>query len=143
MSEDTSTLLSSAQIDEFVAPYLARLLRRYGGGYVHYCGKNPHLLDVVMGIDEAVGLNFGNPEKHDMDDVLRRCAQQGKVYYGAVPRHGGETMERYFARVLDRSSGGARHWALPQLSCRRRETAEVLALWRDCANGWGRPANPG
>lgn len=137
LSEDTSTLLSKAQIDEFVTPYLTRLLCHYGGGYVHYCGKNPHLFDAVMGLDKVIGLNFGNPEMHDMDGVLRRCAELGKVYYGSIPMLDGESLRQHFQRLLRQSSGGARHWVLPQFALRREETAGALALWRECAKGVG------
>jgi hypothetical protein len=39
ISEDTSTLLSKAHIEEFVEPYINKILTHFGGGYVHYCGK--------------------------------------------------------------------------------------------------------
>ena len=56
-SEDTSTLLSKEHIDEFVVPYLERILKHFGGGYVHYCGSNPYLFEAVMANPYVKGIN--------------------------------------------------------------------------------------
>lgn len=42
LSEDTTTLLSKDQIQEFAMPYTDRLLEHFGGGYIHYCRKTPY-----------------------------------------------------------------------------------------------------
>lgn len=130
ISEDTSTLLSRSQIDEFVIPYLSRLLRRFGGGYVHYCGKNPHLYQAVLKLEQAFGLNFGNPEMHDMNTVLRDCAARGKVYYGGIPRSPGEDWSAYFQRVLLSSHHEGKHWILPEITCDEGEQTEMVRYWR-------------
>jgi hypothetical protein len=103
LSEDTSTLLSQAHIEEFVAPYIHRLLRHAGGGYVHYCGRNDHLYRCIMAEPLCHGLNFGNPEKHNMEQVLRDCAATGRIYQGILPRNGHESWDAYFERLLGAS----------------------------------------
>ena len=103
ISEDTTTLLSNDQVDEFAAPYLAKVLDHFGGGYVHYCGKNPHLFDIVMQLPLAYCLNLGNPEKHYMVDILQRCRQSGKVYYGSIPQGQDETLRQHFQKLLSAS----------------------------------------
>ena len=100
ISEDTSTLVSAAHIDEFVMPYTTRVLEHTKGGYIHYCGRNDALLDRVLAHPLVHGLNFGNPEKHDMDDILRRTAKAGKVFYGDTARRAGEAEEAFFERSL-------------------------------------------
>lgn len=100
LSEDTSTLLSKGHVQEFVAPYTSMVLSRYRGGYIHYCGKNEHLYREVMDMPLAYGINFGNPDMHDMADVLKDCAASGKIYYGPIPRQGGETLDCYFSRCV-------------------------------------------
>ena len=85
ISEDTSTLVCADHIDEYVMPYTDRVLRHTGGGYIHYCGRNDHLLRRVLEHELVRGLNFGNPDKHNMDAVLRRTSEAGKVYYGNLP----------------------------------------------------------
>ena len=131
ISEDTSTLLSGPQINEFVAPYLHRLLRYFGGGYVHYCGSNPHLYRAVMGQELVIGLNFGNPERHDMDAVLRHCAAVGKVYYGTIPQTEGEGLTQYFLRILAAGGHGGRRWVLPVYQCESGHQQATADAWRE------------
>ena len=103
LSEDTSTLLSPSAIDEFVKPYMRRALAAAGGGYIHYCGRNDALLEAVLEEPLAYGLNFGNPDKHDMARVLARCAERGKLFIGSAPRLPGETLEDFMKRLADAS----------------------------------------
>ena len=125
ISEDTSTLLSPDTIDEFVVPYTKRVLDRFGGGYIHYCGKNDHLYKAMLGIDNAYGLNFGNPEMHDMDTVLSEIANAGKVYFGYVNPLPGEPEREFFTRVQRASSGRL----LLTYNAEDRNPAEILKTW--------------
>jgi len=127
-SEDTATLLCKEHIDEFVVPYMEKVFSHFGGGYVHYCGKNPHLFEAIMKVPGVKGINFGNPEMHDMEYVLRRCAQAGKIYYGGIPR-GEESIEEYFVRYLKASKIGDRSILLMSYSCKKEEREEVLNAW--------------
>jgi hypothetical protein len=137
ISEDTSTLLSQGQIKEFVVPYMSRLLKHFNGGYVHYCGENPHLFAAVMSQELAYGLNFGNPEKHDMEYVLERCSQAGKIYYGSIPKEEDETFRVYFERYLDASKSDDRSILLLTYSCRKEETESVLNSWHSACKNIG------
>lgn len=82
ISEDTSTLISAEHLETFMRPYTQRLLAHFGGGYIHYCGSNAHLLAMMPTIEQSIGLNFGNPERHDAKAVLDSLAAAGKCYYG-------------------------------------------------------------
>ena len=86
ISEDTSTLLGKEHLLEYMKPYTEQLLSRFGGGYIHYCGDNRHLYDLMPGLAQSIGLNFGNPERHDPQNVLRMLEESGKAYYGAFPQ---------------------------------------------------------
>lgn len=86
VSEDTSTLLSGEHLEEYMRPYTERLLAHFGGGYIHYCGSNPHLLRIAPTIAGSIGLNFGNPERHDPKSVLEALGQEGKCFYGSFPQ---------------------------------------------------------
>ncbi|MGI6261448.1 MAG: hypothetical protein ACOYJR_06365 [Acutalibacteraceae bacterium] len=85
VSEDTSTLLSAEHLETFMRPYTERLLDHFGGGYIHYCGNNQHLLEMMPTFRKSIGLNFGNPERHDPELVLKSLAKAGKSYYGSFP----------------------------------------------------------
>lgn len=51
--KDTATLLSPSVIKEFIIPYLKEALKPFGGGWVHFCGNNSYLLDLVIEIEEV------------------------------------------------------------------------------------------
>ena len=127
ISEDTSTLLSRDCIDEFVIPYTSRVLEHFGGGYIHYCGKNDHLFESMLSLNKVIGINFGNPEMHDMDMILSKIAKAGKLYYGHVNSLPGENEREFFARVL-KASGGR---ILLAYDAGDRDTEEIMNDWRE------------
>ena len=127
-SEDTTTLLSPAHIDEFAEPHLNKMLDFFGGGYVHYCGKNDHLLDVVFDEPLVRGINFGNPEKQDMTKILKKCCEMGKIYVGRLPVNENENYFDYFTRILEPSynkNTGSFH-IIPEFSCDVNERENVI-----------------
>lgn len=82
ISEDTSTLISAEHLETFMRPYTEQLFDHFGGGYIHYCGNNAHLLKMMPTFEKSIGLNFGNPERHNPKQVLDMLAASGKCYYG-------------------------------------------------------------
>jgi hypothetical protein len=107
---------------------MKKVFSHFGGGYVHYCGRNPHLFEVVMGMPDVRGINLGNPEMHDMEYVLRRCAEAGKIYYGIIPRNE-ESVEEYFIKYLNASKAGDKSVLLLSYACKKEEREEVLEVW--------------
>jgi len=125
ISEDTSTLLSPDAIDEFVVPYTSRVLEHFGGGYIHYCGKNDYLFKAMLGMEKSIGINFGDPAKHDMSMILSEIADAGKVYYGMVNALPGESEAEFFARV----KGASRGRLLLNYNIGNKDTATTLSSW--------------
>lgn len=128
-SEDTSTLLSQEHISEFVVPYLRKVLSHFGGGYVHYCGKNHHLMQAVINEPLVYGINLGNPDMHDMVKVLMMCAQYDKIYYGSVPRHDDEPVGQYFKKLVDAARKNDKINLLLQYSCDITEKNSIIEEW--------------
>ncbi|MCL2479799.1 MAG: hypothetical protein FWF22_09870 [Treponema sp.] len=138
-SEDTSTLLGPNLIEEFTIPSLKRQLDFTGGAYVHFCGYNSFLLEACLSTEKVLGVNFGNPEKYDMEDVLRRLAKAGKVYYGRIPMKEDEGYSSFFRRICEAatdSSGCCR--LLPVMGASDPEQAEkIRSAWEDLhRRGW-------
>ena len=133
ISEDTSTLLSRDHIAEFVTPYTNKVLERYGGGYIHYCGKNPHLFDAVMDdMPKAFGINLGNTDMHDMAAFLQTCAARGKVYYGSIIKLENESNADYFKRIISNATLDGRTYLLASIwhSVKNGESLEeIAAAW--------------
>ena len=129
ISEDTSTIISPAHIDEFVMPYTRRVLDFAGGGYIHYCGKNDHLFNRFICLEKVYGMNFGNPEMHDMDDILRQTAGAGKLYYGYVNRHEDEPVDAFFRRVRKAATADGKCRLLLAYNAGYDEQDEIIEMW--------------
>ena len=93
---------------------------------MHYCGVNPHLFAEVLDIPKVYGINFGNPEKHDMFSVLRECAKKGVVYYGGIPGSD-DWAFKDLLRASRRPDGSG--ILLLSMSCGMPETDMILAQW--------------
>ena len=111
-------------------PYLRAVLEHAGGGYVHYCGWNPHLYDAVMKEPLVHALNFGNPEKHDMRQVLKDCVANGKLYYGTVHKLADGSNEAEFAAILDAARTEKGFSVLLHRYCQDGEAPAVRDAWQ-------------
>ncbi len=120
ISEDTSTLLCEEHLTEYMKPYTERLLAEFGGGYIHYCGDNRHLLKIAPHLKNSIGLNFGNPERHDPAAVLGELGGLGKFYYGRFA----DLTPAEQARLSRKEDGSYNMFV--QHSCRRDEQARVI-----------------
>jgi len=131
-SEDTSTILSPWHIDEFTIPSLKRQLDFTGGGYVHYCGRNDHLLDAILDLDKVRGVNFGNPDMHNMEEILNRVAAAGKAYYGAIPKKKDEDYDNYFSRLCKAATdkSGCCRLLLVMSTSNPMEAEAIRSAWK-------------
>ena len=133
ISEDTSTLLSPKHIDEFVIPYTQRVLEFTGGGYIHYCGRNDHLLKRALELEKNYGINFGNTDKHDMDTVLKQTAQAGKIYLGHINKAEDEDHAAFFKRVRNAATVDGKCRLLLNYYSATETGEELLNIWNNTA----------
>lgn len=98
--EDSTTLLSPSLVKEFVIPYTKKALEPFGGGWIHFCGNGNHMLDLFLELEDVKGVNFGNPEMHNYDQVMEKLLDRGKFYYGGWPKSNAEGVRDYFKRIL-------------------------------------------
>lgn len=108
--EDTTAIVSPATIEEFAAPYTRRLAAHFGGAWVHYCGRNDVLSEIICGMPEVRGINFGHipgrEHDHPFAQDMQRCADHRKVYFGSWPRFAGESGGEYLRRLHGWASQG-------------------------------------
>ncbi|MBO4325670.1 MAG: hypothetical protein J5950_00160 [Clostridia bacterium] len=74
---DSAMNLSPDMYDEFCVPYDRRLLDRFGGGGMHFCGKGDHY---IKSLCEAPGLsvvNMTQPHLNDMEVIYRNTVDKG------------------------------------------------------------------
>ena len=120
ISEDTSTLLCGEHLQEYMKPYTEQLLAKFGGGYIHYCGDNKHLLQITPYLKNSIGMNFGNPERHDPAAVLSELGGLHKCYYGRFADLSPIDQAR-----LSRREDGSFNSFIP-FSCRMEDQARVI-----------------
>ena len=75
--EDSPTNISPAAYLEFCRPYNERLLREFGGGWIHYCGNGHQIFPHVISTPGLTGINFGNPEMQDLSAVYQEASHRG------------------------------------------------------------------
>jgi len=110
MSEDSSTLVSSKMIEEFILPHIIDAALPFGGVFIHYCGKHTGLFEKVCALDCVKAVDMGNPEEYDLEWMLSICAKTDTVFYSRVaPEDKHEKWESYIRRIaLVRSKTKAR-----------------------------------
>ena len=125
ISEDSATLISPQQIDEFVIPYDQKALEVFGGGFVHFCGKHDYLLESFLKLDKVRAVNLGNPEMYDFDITMQKFIDYKKCYFGLWPKMGKENLDEYINRMKEATDGGKRGLLLhfdeamfPEYSCK-------------------------
>lgn len=86
--DDSAIMLSPAMYRCHVAPYDEAVLSALGCGGIHSCGKLNHLVDEFFALPSICGLDLGQPELNNVDDIYAK-AQQRKIGLDRfrVPRH--------------------------------------------------------
>ena len=137
ISEDSATLISPQQIDEFVIPYDQKALEALGGGFIHFCGKNEYLLESYLKLNKVRAVNLGNPEMYNFDVIMQKFIDYKKCYFGLWHRQDGENLEKYIKRIKNSTKGGKRGLLLhfdedmfPEYSCQ-----DILKKWEKIMRG--------
>jgi hypothetical protein len=77
LREDSAMNLSPEMFREFIEPYDRRLLSRYGGGAIHFCGRGDHYIDRIPQMEEVFAVNLSQPEYNDMERIFRHTVDEG------------------------------------------------------------------
>ena len=75
--EDSPTNLSPASYLKFCRPYNERLLKEFGGGWIHYCGNGCQIFPHAISTPGLTGINFGNPDMQDLSAVYSEASRYG------------------------------------------------------------------
>jgi uroporphyrinogen-III decarboxylase len=129
--DDSGTLLSPRLHEQFVLPYQQRALEACGGGWVHWCGGDFHLVPAYLSLPAVKGINLGQPDRYDLPAVFQAVLEVGKLYYGPLPRGPQEDLSRFFTRVLGYLQGERRGLIL---TCGREESmtpAQMMNIWHE------------
>jgi len=112
ISEDTPTLLSPDQIDEFVIPYVEKAFAPFNGGFVHFCGKNEVLLEKFLQLEPVRAVNLGQPEMYDFEQTMQMFIKYNKCFFAHWPKLQDETLGQYLQRMKNATSNGTKNMLL-------------------------------
>lgn len=77
LRDDSAMNLSPEFYREFAAPYDSRLLERFGGGCIHFCGRGDHYIDTVSEMKGLYAINMSQPHLNDMEKIFRHTVDKG------------------------------------------------------------------
>ena len=74
---DSAMNLSPDFYREFSVPYDSRLLDRFGGGAIHFCGRGDHYIEALSEMQGVYGINMSQPHLNDMEKIFRNTVDKG------------------------------------------------------------------
>ena len=74
---DSAMNISPEFYREFSVPYDSRLLERFGGGCIHFCGRGDHYIEALSEIPGLYAINMSQPHLNDMEKIFRNTVDKG------------------------------------------------------------------
>ena len=100
LRSDSAMNVSPEFYREFSVPYDSRLLERFGGGCIHFCGRGDHYIDALTEMKGVYAINMSQPHLNDMEKIFRHTVDKGiKVL----------AFNKGWAEKLKGREGGYRH----------------------------------
>ena len=91
---DSAMNLSPELYSEFAFGYDKRLLKHFGGGMVHFCGRGDHYIDILATAPDLNAINLSQPHLNNMDKIYGSLFSNGKKILGL----GNEASKEYALR---------------------------------------------
>lgn len=77
LRDDSLMNLSPEMYVEFVRPYDQRLLSKYHGGAIHFCGRCDHYIQAMSEMSDLYAVQMSQPHLNDMEVVFRNTVDKG------------------------------------------------------------------
>lgn len=78
LRDDSAMNLSAKMFAEFVQPYDQRLLDRFGGGAIHFCGKGSHYIHHLAEMRGVHAIQMSQPEYNDLAAIFAHTIDCGR-----------------------------------------------------------------
>jgi len=82
LRDDSAMNLSPDMYEEFALPYDSKLLKHFGGGCVHFCGRGDHYIDLITAVPEAYAINMSQAHLNDMEKMYAALIRSGTKIIG-------------------------------------------------------------
>ncbi|HUW20170.1 MAG TPA: hypothetical protein VMW16_12805 [Sedimentisphaerales bacterium] len=137
ISEDSPAMISPEQIERFVMGPIEWCAKRFGGVFMHYCGRHEYFFERLCRCEGVKAIDLGNPEMYDTRWLFELCAETGTVLYSRVAadekEKSTEDWEGYVRRLAELvKDTGARCVLRPLVFPQGRdECGAMLDLWHE------------
>ena len=82
LRSDSAMNLSPDQHREFALPYDSRILKHFGSGMIHFCGRGDHYVEAICALPELTAINLSQPEYNNMEKIFQNTVDNGKQILG-------------------------------------------------------------
>ncbi len=100
LRNDSAMNLPPDLYEEFSAPYDAELLKRFGGGAMHFCGRGDHYIEALSRIPGLSAVNMSQPHLNDMEKIYRNTVDKGIKLVGFDAAYAQRDLKRGFHHNL-------------------------------------------
>jgi hypothetical protein len=74
---DSLMNLSPQMYVDFIRPMDQRILDKFGGGIIHFCGRGDHFIEEMSKMRGLTGIAMSQPHLNDMDSIYRNTVDKG------------------------------------------------------------------
>ncbi len=99
LRNDSLMNLSPETYRDVIAPHDERLLRQFGGGGIHYCGRGEHFIGVMSGLEGLTCIQLSQPHLNDMETIFAHTVDAGLVLMDLAPEAAEAAAGRCAGRV--------------------------------------------
>ena len=89
LRDDSAMNLSPRMFKKYIAPYDGRLLKEFGGGAIHFCGRGDHYIAQAAELEGMATINMSQPEYNNMETIFEHTVDKGITIIG-LPREAAE-----------------------------------------------------
>ncbi len=89
LRDDSAMNLSPRMFKKYIAPYDGRLLKEFGGGAIHFCGRGDHYIAQAAELEGMATINMSQPEYNNMETIFEHTVDKGIAIIG-LPREAAE-----------------------------------------------------
>lgn len=82
LRDDSAMNFSPDMFDEFIRPWDARLLAKFNGGAVHFCGRGDHYIASLAQVPGLYAINMSQPHLNEMETIYRNTVDRGIMLIG-------------------------------------------------------------
>lgn len=77
LRDDSAMNMSPDFFVKFIKPYDSRILKEFGGGAIHFCGRGDHYIESLSSMEGLYAINMSQPEYNDMEKIYNNTVDKG------------------------------------------------------------------